>query len=124
MSVLVPATGESRELGVPSCSRAGQCVGVSGSLVNRVHQLNRVVGGAVHPWASPGAAERIQDWVLGGKRCRHGEQVVWGARVPRVMKPAAHMTCIALRRERRPAVSRVRQASSEQVPSRGTRPAP
>jgi hypothetical protein len=28
--------------------------------------MNRVVGGAAHPWASPGASERIQDWVLGG----------------------------------------------------------
>jgi len=63
----VTGTGESRELGVPWCRRAGQCVGVSGSLFNRVHQLNRVVGGAVHPWASPGASERIQDWVLGGR---------------------------------------------------------
>jgi hypothetical protein len=39
---------------------------VSGSLFNRVRETNRVVGGAVHPCASPGASERIQDWVLGG----------------------------------------------------------
>ena len=46
--------------------RGHQCVGVSGLLVNRVCETNRVVGGAAHPCASPGASERIQDWVLGG----------------------------------------------------------
>jgi hypothetical protein len=39
---------------------------MSGSLFNRVREMNRVVGGAAHHWASPGASERIQDWVLGG----------------------------------------------------------
>ena len=52
--------------GVSASRRACKCVGVSGSLFNRVRETNRVVGGAVHPCASPGASERIQDWVLGG----------------------------------------------------------
>jgi hypothetical protein len=47
--VLVTGTGESRELGVPACSRAGQCVGMSGSFVNWVHPMNRVVRGGRSP---------------------------------------------------------------------------
>ena len=60
-------TGQSRERGVLLCRKVWQCVGVSGSLFNRVRKPNRVVGGAVHPCASPSATERIQDWVLGGR---------------------------------------------------------
>jgi hypothetical protein len=61
VSALVAQTGQARELGVFSGRRAGACVGVSGSLFNRVHQLNRVVGGAVHHWLcqAPQSAYRI-----------------------------------------------------------------
>ena len=65
-SALVARTGRSQELSVYSCRRGGSCVGVSGSLFNRVRETNRVVGGAVHHCASPSVLERIQDWVLGG----------------------------------------------------------
>src|SRR5262249_54343287 len=43
-------------LDVSLCSKTGQCVGVSGSIFNRVREPNRVVGGAVHHCTSPSAA--------------------------------------------------------------------
>jgi hypothetical protein len=87
--VLVPRTGRLRELGAPSCSRAGQGVGVSGSMFNRVREPNRVVGGAVHHCASPGAAERIQDGVLGG-RAADTERRSFEARRPHASRSQQH----------------------------------
>src|SRR5215471_4943199 len=57
---------------------------------NRVHQLNRVVGGAVHPCASPGASERIQDWVLGG-RAADTDRRSFGARGSHASRSHQHI---------------------------------
>ena len=62
---------------------------MSGSLFNRVRQPNRVVGGAVHHCASPGASERIQDWVLGG-RTADTDRRSFGARRPHALRSQQH----------------------------------
>jgi hypothetical protein len=111
--VLVTWTRESRELGVPWCRRAGQCVGVNGSLLNRVHKLNRVVGGAVHPCASPGASERLQDWVFGG-RAADTDRRSFEASRPHASRSQQHTARAEPLGERRPAASRDRQESAEQ----------
>jgi hypothetical protein len=108
-------TGESREFGVSWCRRVGQCVGVSGSLFNRVHQLNRVVGGAVHPWASPGAAERIQDWVLGG-RAADTDRRSFEASRPHALRSQQHTA----RGEPQERGAQRRRASVRSLPSKST----
>src|SRR5215470_2420048 len=75
---------------ISASRRACKCAGVSGSLLNRVHQLNRVVGGAVHPCASPGASERIQDWVLGG-RAADTDRRSFGARGSHASRSHQHI---------------------------------
>jgi hypothetical protein len=113
--VLVTWTGESRELGVSWCRRAGQCVGVSGSLFHRVHKLNRVVGGAVHHCASPGASERIQDWVLGG-RAADTDRRSFEARRPHASRSQQHTA----RGEPQERGAQRRRASVRSLPSKGT----
>jgi hypothetical protein len=117
VSVPVLGTGESRELGVPSCRRPGQCVGMSGSLFNRVHTLNRVVGGAVHPCASPGASERIQDWVLGG-HAADTDRRSFEARRPHASRSQQH----TVRGELQARGAQRRRASVRKLASKGTGP--
>jgi hypothetical protein len=64
---------------------------MSGSLFNRVREMNRVVGGAAHHCASPGAAERIQDWVLGGVAA-DTDRRSFGARRPHASRSHQHTT--------------------------------
>jgi hypothetical protein len=104
-----------RELDVPWCRMVGQCVGVSGSLFNRVHQLNRVVGGAVHPCASPGASERIQDWVLGG-RAADTDRRSLEARRPHASRSQQHTA----RGEPQERGAQRRRVCVRSVPSKGT----
>jgi hypothetical protein len=102
-----------RELGAPLYRRARRCVGVSGSLFNRVRETNRVVGGAVHPCASPSASERIQDWVLGG-HAANTDRRSFGARRPHASRSQQHTARAEPPGERRPAASRGRQEFAEQ----------
>jgi hypothetical protein len=53
--------------------------------------MNRVVGGAAHHCASPGAAERIQDWVLGGVAA-DTDRRSFGARRPHASRSHQHTT--------------------------------
>ena len=115
MSVRVIWTGESREFGIPWGRKAGQCVGVSGSLFNRVHTLNRVVGGAVHHCASPGAAERIQDWVFGG-RAADTDRRSFEVRRPHASRSQQHTA----RGEPQERGAQRRRASVRSLPSKGT----
>ena len=93
--------------------RAHQCVGVSGSLFNRVRQPNRVVGGAVHPCASLSASERIGDWVFGGGAA-NTDRRSFEARRPHASRSQQHTARAKLPGERDPATSRGHQASAEQ----------
>jgi hypothetical protein len=79
--------------------RAAQCVGVRGSLFNRVRQANRVVGGAVHSCASPSASERIQDWVLGGTAA-NTDRRSFEARRPHALRSQQHTAGAESPRER------------------------
>ena len=108
-------TGESRERSGPLGRRAGQCVGVSGSLFNRVHTLNRVVGGAVHHWASPGASERIQDWVLGGRAADTARRSFEASR-PHASRSQQHTARGELQARGAPR----HRASVRSLPSKGT----
>ena len=117
MSALIVPAGPYTELDVSSRGRAEQCVGMSGSLVNRVRKSNRVVGGAVHHCASRGASERIQDWVLGG-RAADTDRRSFGARRPHALRSQQHTTRAEPPGERG---AQQRCASVRGLPSTGTR---
>ena len=88
---------------------------MSGSLFNRVHQLNRVVGGAVHHCASPGASKRIGDWVLGG-RAADTDRRSFEASRPHASRSQQHTA----RGERQERGAQRRRASVRSLPSTGT----
>jgi hypothetical protein len=72
-----------------SCSKTEPCVGMSGSVFNRVRESNRVVGGTVHHCASPRAAERIGNWVFGG-RAADTDRRSFGANRPHASRSQQH----------------------------------
>jgi hypothetical protein len=97
-----------------SRSRAAQCVGVRGSLLNRVRQANRVGGGAAHHCASPSASERRQDGVLGGCAA-DTESRSFGATRPHASRSPPHTACAESPGERGAQPRRAsRQGPSEQ----------